>query len=118
MIETTASKRFAEERRHRSHGAEPALSAQKHSPSGMRQNASTERGGYSVFTWLNLVCLDAPLVAISWEWLFARSFDIPVAPGGTAALFVTAWLIYVADRFGDSVSLDLGVPTSLRQRFC
>ncbi len=23
--------------------------------------------------WLNLVCLDAPIVAITWQWLFARA---------------------------------------------
>ena len=73
---------------------------------------------FSVFTWLNLVCLDAPLVAVSWQWLFAQSFEIPVARGGTAALFLTAWLIYLADRFGDSLSVNERGPLSLRQRFC
>ncbi len=85
---------------------------------------STARGGSStgratdLLTWLNLVCLDAPLVAISWQWLFARSFGIPIAPAGTAALFFTAWLIYLADRFGDSLSVNERGPLSLRQRFC
>ena len=70
------------------------------------------------FTWLNLLCLDAPLVAISWQWLFAHNFGIPIARGGTAALFLTAWLIYLADRFGDSLSVVAQAPASLRQRFC
>ena len=69
-------------------------------------------------TWLNVVCLDAPLVAVSWQWLFARSFEIAVPAGGTAALFLTAWLIYLADRFGDSLSTRAQHATSLRQRFC
>lgn len=69
-------------------------------------------------TWLNVVCLDAPLVAVSWQWLFARSFELAVPAGGTAALFVTAWLIYLADRFGDSLSIERQHATSLRQRFC
>lgn len=68
--------------------------------------------------WLNLLCLDAPLVAVSWLWLFARSFEITIAPRGTAALFLAAWLIYLADRLGDSLSLDQRAPTSLRQQFC
>ena len=73
---------------------------------------------FSPFTWLNLVCLDAPLVAVSWLWLFARSCGITVAYGGTVALFLTAWLIYLADRLGDSMAAPQRAATSLRQRFC
>lgn len=69
-------------------------------------------------TWLNVVCLDAPLVAVSWQWLFARSFDVAIPPGGFAALFCTAWLIYLADRFGDSLAFQRQHASSLRQRFC
>ena len=72
----------------------------------------------SPLVWLNAVCLDAPLVAVSWHWLFARSFGTPVDPGGITALFLTAWLIYLADRFGDSISIDWQRATSFRQRFC
>jgi len=64
------------------------------------------------------VCLDAPIVAVSWQWLFARSFGIAIPPGATAALFLTAWLIYIADRFDDSVFMEGRAATSSRQRFC
>lgn len=69
-------------------------------------------------TWLNLVCLDAPIVAVVWLWLFARTFHLPVHPGNAVALFLTAWLIYLADRFADATSLKPAVPQSLRQTFC
>jgi hypothetical protein len=68
--------------------------------------------------WLNLVCLDAPLVAICWQWIFAHSFHLSVSVGHRVALFLTAWIIYLADRFGDSVSLVTGHPKSVRQQFC
>jgi hypothetical protein len=68
--------------------------------------------------WLNLVCLDAPLVAICWQWIFAHSFHLSVPAGHRAALFLTAWIIYLADRLGDSMSLVAGQPKSLRQQFC
>lgn len=68
--------------------------------------------------WLNFVCLDAPLVAISWQWLFAHNFHLVVPLGHRIALFLTAWLIYLADRFGDSNSLRSSQPKSLRQQFC
>jgi hypothetical protein len=67
---------------------------------------------------LNLVCLDAPLVAIAWLWLFARTFDVPLQIGNAIALFLTAWLIYLADRFADANALQPEVPRSLRQEFC
>ncbi len=69
-------------------------------------------------TWLNLVCLDAPLVSVAWLWLFARTFHATVEPVNCAALFLTAWLIYLADRLADSYSLPDSGPRSLRHEFC
>ena len=57
------------------------------------------------FIWLSVCCLDAPFVAIAWQWLFADVFSIPLPGANTAALFFTAWFIYLIDRFADSVSL-------------
>jgi hypothetical protein len=81
---------------------------------GLRDRAVSR----SPLLWLNLVCLDAPLVAICWQWIFAHSFHLSVPVGHRAALFLTAWVIYLADRFGDSVSLVTGQPKSVRQQFC
>ena len=68
--------------------------------------------------WLNLVCLDAPLVSVAWLWLFARTFHAPVDPVTSTALFLTAWVIYLADRLADSRTLPAGAPRSLRHEFC
>jgi hypothetical protein len=68
--------------------------------------------------WLNLVCLDAPLVAIVWQALFARTFGTPLTLVARAALFLTAWLIYLTDRLVDTSSLNAGTPRSVRQEFC
>ena len=79
---------------------------------------SPDRAAQSPLLWLNLVCLDAPLIAICWQWIFAYSFHLSVRPGHWAALFLTAWIIYLADRLGDSLSVVAGEPKSLRQQFC
>jgi hypothetical protein len=68
--------------------------------------------------WLSVTCLDAPFVAIAWQWLFSHAFSIAVPAASRVALFFTAWLIYLIDRFADSVSLDLRLPKSIRQQFC
>ena len=36
--------------------------------------ASDLPAGYSPVVWLNLLCLDAPIVAVTWQWLFGRTF--------------------------------------------
>jgi hypothetical protein len=70
--------------------------------------------------WLllgNLTSLDAPAVAVSWLLLLADCFHLTVARGNVAALFLTVWLIYLADRFVDSFSLQPEGPRSARQTF-
>ena len=83
-----------------------------------RVSPRREKATASALIWLNLVCLDAPIVAVVWLWLFARTFHVPVDPGNAVALFLTAWLIYLADRLADALSLKAGLPCSLRQDFC
>lgn len=73
---------------------------------------------YPPAVWLSFVCLDAPVVAVAWLWLFARTFDVPLHVGNSIALFLTAWLIYLGDRYADAISLKPGLPRSLRQEFC
>jgi hypothetical protein len=52
--------------------------------------------------WPNLLSLDAPIVAVLWQVLFARCFHAELT-GVTAALLVLAvWLIYAADRVFDA----------------
>jgi len=74
--------------------------------------------GYSPVVWLNLLCLDAPIVAVSWQWLFAQTFGAHLGYPLRALLFLTAWLIYLADRFADTIKLPPSAPISLRHRFC
>jgi len=54
--------------------------------------------------WLlpNLLSLDAPLVAVAWLYIFAKTWRIDYHPWPPyAALALTAWGIYAADRLFD-----------------
>ena len=73
---------------------------------------------YPPVVWLNLLCLDAPIVAVAWQWLFARTFGAELDFSLRALLFLTAWLIYLADRFADTIKLPPNAPISLRHQFC
>lgn len=66
----------------------------------------------------SVLCLDAPIVAIVWQKAFARATDGIVSPAAGAWLFLTAWLIYLADRIADSFTIPAGSPITSRQRFC
>lgn len=53
--------------------------------------------------WLlpNLLSLDAPLVAVTWQWMLARSLHVNIPGTVTLALAVCVWAIYVVDRVLD-----------------
>jgi hypothetical protein len=56
---------------------------------------------YPVWAWPHLLGLDAPLVAIVWQLLISRQFA-PQPLRHTLALFVSVWIIYLADRLLDT----------------
>lgn len=60
------------------------------------------RSPHAFWLWPNVLSLDAPLVAVLWQLLFARCFR--VSPGIAAATLLVAavWLIYSADRMLDA----------------
>jgi hypothetical protein len=87
-------------------------------PAGDALRRTHARTQCSPIVWLNLICLDAPIVAVTWQWLFAASFQISLTASSRAALFLTAWLIYLVDRLADAWSLNEYEPRSLRQKFC
>jgi len=53
--------------------------------------------------WFNLLSLDAPLVAILWQALFAKEMDAPIHGPAFAALGLSVWFIYVSDRLLDAL---------------
>ncbi|MEO8052596.1 MAG: hypothetical protein ABI833_19485 [Acidobacteriota bacterium] len=55
-----------------------------------------------LWLWPNLLSLDAPVVAVLWQILFARCFQVPLDPLAALLLLLTVWLIYAADRTLDA----------------
>lgn len=66
--------------------------------------------------WPNLLSLDAPLVAVSWQALFARHLHLPVNAAVSLVLLLTVWLLYALDRCFDSLR-PAGPAESPRHRF-
>ena len=66
-------------------------------------NKNVERARPTRFwLWPNLLSLDAPVVAVLWQILFARCFQAPIDAPAALLLLLTVWLIYTADRTLDA----------------
>lgn len=68
-------------------------------------------------TWPNLVGLDAPLVAISWQGIFAQVFNVDLPWFIYLILGLSTWCIYLADRMIDVTRYQNHVSQTLRHRF-
>lgn len=55
-----------------------------------------------VWLWLNLLGLDAPLVALVWQDFLFRCYPTTLHAVGRAVLGLTVWAIYLADRLLDT----------------
>jgi hypothetical protein len=49
--------------------------------------------------WPTVLSLDAPAVALAWQWLFARVARTPLAWHHLFILGAAVWLVYAADRW-------------------
>jgi hypothetical protein len=54
-----------------------------------------------VWQWLNLLSLDAPLIALVWQDFLARCYPTVLRSTGRGVLGLTVWAIYLADRLLD-----------------
>jgi uncharacterized membrane protein YiaA len=64
-----------------------------------------KRNGHPCPPWLwpNLLGLDAPVVAVAWQWLFTRVFGADLPAVFHLILGLSVWCIYLADRLYDSI---------------
>lgn len=64
--------------------------------------------------WMNLLSLDAPLVALVWQDFLTRCYPSMLRPAGRWTLGLTVWAIYLADHLIDLRSAE---PTSIHGLF-
>lgn len=61
-----------------------------------------------------VLSLDAPIVAVIWQFALAWHFDAPLPWRFPVVLGLTIWLIYVADRSLDALKLSPDTPATWR----
>lgn len=67
--------------------------------------------------WPTVLSLDAPAVALVWQWEFARVTRSGLRPEHRVLLGTAAWLVYAADRWIEGWQLDPGQIRTHRHRF-
>jgi len=61
--------------------------------------------------------LDAPLVAVAWQFFFAKAFQLKIPTSNYLVLGLIVWVIYSADRLLDARRLGAPEVASARHRF-
>jgi hypothetical protein len=56
-----------------------------------------------LWLWPNILSLDAPMVAVLWQFVFDKSFGVPIDSVALAVLGMCAWLVYASDRILDGL---------------
>lgn len=54
--------------------------------------------------WLNVLSLDAPIIAMLWQEALTRCYHVKLIPGCQLALGLAVWLIYLVDRTLDTLA--------------
>jgi hypothetical protein len=67
--------------------------------------------------WPAILSLDAPLVAMLWQELFARKLGVLLDWHDPVLIGLAVWIIYAADRWIEGWRLDLGTVQTLRHGF-
>ena len=67
--------------------------------------------------WLNVMSLDAPLVAVLWQAALARAHKVTLMPAVHLVLFLAVWVIYMLDRVLDGFSMPQAAKLSVRHDF-
>ncbi len=74
-------------------------------------------GKPSWWQWPTILSLDAPIVAVAWQWLIARSTGDTLGWHHHFILFTAVWLAYSADRWIEGWFLDPGKMQTHRHLF-
>ena len=81
----------------------------------LAQQQNTSRASW--WLWPNLLGIDAPAVAVLWQYFFACNFRVKIPASNYLTLFFVVWVIYLVDRLLDARMLKRLNEASLRHSF-
>ncbi len=68
--------------------------------------------------WPQVLCLDAPAVAVAWMAVLAHGHHLNLPAAFYWGLALVTWMVYLLDRTADAISGRLAQPLSARHAFC
>lgn len=89
-----------------------------HAPESLAYPPAVTRETTPWWLWWNLLSLDAPLVAVVWAALFARSAGARLSVVEILVLGLSVWCIYITDRLLDTRSAQEVANLQARHLFC
>lgn len=78
-----------------------ALAGTNRAALGAEEFARAEFAAAPWWLWWNVLSLDAPMVAVAWALVFAKSASMALPGAEVVALGLVVWLIYTVDRLLD-----------------
>jgi hypothetical protein len=75
-------------------GARPVASAARPAEPAVGPASRTEWR-----EWPTILSLDAPAVAVLWQWMLARALGVALRPSHVIVLGASVWMAYAADRW-------------------
>jgi hypothetical protein len=69
---------------------------------------SDEPSRVPFWLWPNLLCLDAPVVAVVWLGAFSAAFGVALHLPAYLVMFLAVWCLYAGDRVIDALKLRAG----------
>lgn len=88
------------------------------SPAPDRARILNRRAPQQWWLWPHLLGLDAPLVAVTWQWWWADTRGVQLPLSRHIILGLSVWLIYLADHLADASRAIPGEQLMERHTFC
>jgi len=77
----------------------------------------SSRSKVQLWQWPNMLAVDAVLIALCWQTVFALAADRDINFTTSSVLGLSVWLTYTADRLFDTAKRPLNQLHSIRHRF-
>ena len=85
--------------------------------SRVKSKSVSQNNSCPFWLWLNVLGLDAPIVAVVWQFFFAEALRLKIPTSNYLTLGLIVWVIYSADRLLDARRLRAPETASARHRF-
>ncbi|MDP4611656.1 MAG: hypothetical protein NWT02_10740 [Opitutales bacterium] len=93
------------------------MNSRKNAIAGVESPTPPSVSQTKLWQWPNVLAIDAAMIAVIWQSIFAQSIDFTLTIAAQIVLGLSVWLTYMADRLFDVQQRKPEQLLSLRHRF-